>query len=75
MKPILLNFSEIALLLPVFNCNYQKVPFEIVKFMQGVKRMMVLVVNFFIFFLIFFFCFIVAIFDKVHDVEAIFHLH
>ena len=32
--------------------------------------MMVLVVNFFIFFF-FFFCFVVAIFDRVHNVEAI----
>ena len=35
--------------------------------------MMVLVVNFFVF-LKEMFCFVVAIFDKVHDVEAIFHL-
>ena len=36
---------------------------------------MVLVVNLFsIYFTIFIFCFVVGIFDLVHDVEAIFHL-
>ena len=37
---------------------------------------MVLVVNFYLIFVIisFFFCFVVTIFDLVHDVEAIFHL-
>ena len=30
--------------------------------------------NFFEFFIIIFFCFVFAIFDLVHDVEAIFHL-
>ena len=38
-----------------------------------VQRKMVLVVNFFVVFFsnYFFFCFVVAIFDLVHDVEAI----
>ena len=40
---------------------------------QGVQRRRVLVVNFFLFFY-FFFCFVGAIFDLAHDVEAIFHL-
>ena len=38
---------------------------------QGVQLRMVLVVNFFRIFEIIFFCFVVAIFDLVHDVEAI----
>ena len=38
---------------------------------QGVQRTMVLVVNFFVFWKLFFLCFVVAIFDLVHDVEAI----
>ena len=42
---------------------------------QDIQRRMVLVVNFFIFLKKkFFFCFVVAICDLVHDVEAIFHL-
>ena len=41
---------------------------------QGVQCRMVLVVNFFDFFFNFYFCFVVAIFDLVHNVEAIFHL-
>ena len=48
---------------------------------QGAQRRMVLVVNFFIFlkllllfFFFFFFCFIIGVFDLVHDVEAIFDL-
>ena len=40
---------------------------------QGVQSRMVSVVNFFLFSNIFF-CFVVAIFDLVHDVEPIFHL-
>ena len=37
---------------------------------QGVQRRMVSVVNFFLIFEIIVLCFIVAIFDLVHDVEA-----
>ena len=39
---------------------------------QAVQRRMVLVVNDFVDLI--FFCFVVAIFDLVHDLEAIFHL-
>ena len=39
---------------------------------QGVQRRIVLVVNFFYIFEIIFFFFVVAIFDLVQDVEAIF---
>ena len=44
---------------------------------QGVQRMMVLVVNFFVFLKIIIFCCVVdtCICDLVHDVEAIFHLN
>ena len=42
--------------------------------LHGVQRNMILVVSFFIFFSIFLFCFVVAIFDLVHDVKAIFYL-
>ena len=38
---------------------------------QGVQRRMVLVVTYFGIFGLFVFCFVVAIFDLVHDVEAI----
>ena len=41
--------------------------------MQGVQPRMFLVVNFFFEFLKYFFFFVVAIYDLVHDVEAIFH--
>ena len=41
---------------------------------QGVQCSMVLVANFFIFFKLNFICFVVVIFDLVHDVETIFHL-
>ena len=42
---------------------------------QGVQHRMVLVVNLFVFFKIIIFCFVTAIFDQVHGVEAIFHLN
>ena len=38
---------------------------------HGVQRRMILVVNFFEFLKLLFFCFVVAIFDLVHDVVAI----
>ena len=41
---------------------------------QGVQDRMVLVVNFFRFFENIFFCFVVAMFNLMHDVEAIFPL-
>ena len=41
---------------------------------QGVQGRMVLVVNFFVFLKLLFFCFVVAIVDLVHNVEAIFPL-
>ena len=44
------------------------------KIISRVLRRMVLVVILFIFFTFLFFCFIVAMCDLVHDVEAIFHL-
>ena len=47
--------------------NIRKVPPE----NQRVQRRMVLVVIFFVFLKLFFFCFVVALFDLVHDVEAI----
>ena len=40
--------------------------------MEGVQHKMVLVVNIFVFLIIF--CFVVVLFDLVHNVEAIFHL-
>ena len=48
-----------------------KVPGEPV---HGVQRKMISVDNFFVFLRLLFFCFVVAIFDLVHDVETIFHL-
>ena len=39
-----------------------------------VQRRMVLLVNCFVFYELKDFCFVVAIFDLVHDVEAIFYL-
>ena len=39
---------------------------------QGVQRRMFLVVIFICIFEIFIFCFVVAIFDLVHDMEAIY---
>ena len=41
---------------------------------QGVQRRMDLVVNFFLCLKLKFFCFIVAMFDLVHDVKAVFQL-
>ena len=41
---------------------------------HGVQRRMISVVNYFRIFEIIIFCFVVAICDLVHDVEAIFHL-
>ena len=41
---------------------------------EGVQRRRVLVVNFFVNFETKFFCFVVAICDLVHDVEAVFYL-
>ena len=42
--------------------------------LQGVQHRMVLVVIFFEFLKLNFFCFVVAIFDLVQDLEAIFYL-
>ena len=42
---------------------------------QWVQPRMVLVVNFFVFLKLNFFCSVVAIFDLVHDVEAMFPHH
>ena len=36
--------------------------------------MMVLVINFFVFLKLIYFCFVVAIFDLIHDVETILHI-
>ena len=41
---------------------------------EGVQCRMVLVVNFFVFLKLLYFCFVVAICDLVHHVEAIFYL-
>ena len=41
---------------------------------QGVQCRMVLVVNFFVFLKLNVFCFVAAILNPVHDLEAIFHL-
>ena len=38
---------------------------------EAVQRRMALVVNFFVFLKLLFFCFVVAICDLMHDVEAI----
>ena len=42
--------------------------------MHRVQRRMISVVNFFVFLRLLFFCFVIAIYDLVHDVESIFHV-
>ena len=52
--------------------HYKNIVLRVRSFlMQGIQRFMVLVVMFFDFFLNDFFGFVVAIYDLVHDVEAI----
>ena len=41
---------------------------------HGMQHSMISVVNFFVFLRLLLFCFVVAIYDLVHDVETIFHL-
>ena len=60
----------------LFMRNEQNYHLIVMKFcgIQGVQHRMVLVVNSFKLLILIFFCFVVAMSDLVHDVEAIFHL-
>ena len=72
---IILASSQENLLVAIFDPIRHKPAYSLLRLaMHRVQRRMFSVDNFFRIFKIIFFCFEVAIYDLVHDVETIFHL-
>ena len=68
----LLSVSWDISLRDIMHLNRQIFPIKLQYLQWGAT--MISVVNFFVFLRILFFCFVVAIYDLVHDVESIFHI-